>query len=349
MKKTLIPGNGLLALAALFALGVGFVFAQDNPPNPQNPNQPPAAATPNASARTGAAVDAHGNAQANTNANAHANAQARRAGLGFKINAQGNQGLVIGGLNNNSAAARAGLRANDRIVSIDGRRFTSANQVRGYLAMQGGRQVPIVVDRGGQQTTIQLALDQRPNEGAWLGVNLDEQQTSGAAPNANVHGARIARVFPSGPAAQAGLQTGDVIAAINNQPINGAADVIATIQDMQPQTQIEVGIMRENSQMKVPVVLGDRSGYLGQFQQQYQQGQYQQGQYQQGQAQFAGSQRQGGQNVQVNRQSGNEDIPPYAMQLESERRNAEQHERIEDEIRQLREEVKKLRELLEKK
>ena len=261
---------------------------------------------------------------------AQANLKKRpRAVLGFQVNVQGNQGLRISGLQGTSAAARAGFRANDRIISIDGRRFTTDVQFRAYLATQAGRRVPVIIERDGQQYTLELPLDERPMEGAWLGVYLDDGEDS-----ASVKGARIKRIFPSGPAAQAGLQIGDIIVGINNQPVGSASDVIVSVQDMQPQTQIEVAILRDNTQTKVPVVLADRSGFFGRSQPQ--------GQFTGAPAnENQGNNGQAGQNFQDN------DIPPYAMQMEHERRMAEQHERIEDEIRQLRDEVKKLRELLE--
>ena len=51
------------------------------------------------------------------------------------------------------------------------------------------------------------------------------------------------------------------------------------------------------------------------------------------------------------RQFGEDDefgnIPPHAMQLEHDRRMAEQHQRIEQELVKLQEEVRKLREALQ--
>ena len=52
------------------------------------------------------------------------------------------------------------------------------------------------------------------------------------------------------------------------------------------------------------------------------------------------------------RESGDDDfgnIPPHAMQLEHDRRMAEQHERIETELRKLQEEVRLLRAAIERK
>lgn len=369
--RKLLPGNGVMALAALFALGVGFVFAQDTPPDNVNRDGSPTA-NPKASAgvkapavpqteagaevqtppvgrdgrplpRTGAAGAVEGQVQApgihaRTQVQGNAKTNARvRTGIGFKVDGQGNQGMRITDIQANSAAAKAGFRANDRIVSVDGRTFPTQVQFRAYLATQGGRRVPVVIDRGGQQFTIEFALDDRPAEGAWLGVNLDEETATNSS-GTQTRGARIARIYPSGPAAQAGLSQGDVIVSLNNQPVAGAYDVVNAVQEMQPQSQVEVGILRDNAEMKVAVVLGDRSNYLGRFQPSQFQGQHQ--------AQYAGQQNTTG---QANRGNDGDDIPPYAMQMEQERRMAEQHERIEDEIRQLRDEIKKLREMLEKK
>jgi S1-C subfamily serine protease len=71
--------------------------------------------------------------------------------LGAKLEARGSQGLVVGSVEPNEAAARAGLEANDRIVAVDGRPFASQRHLDAYLSSQPGRQVPFLIERNGRQ------------------------------------------------------------------------------------------------------------------------------------------------------------------------------------------------------
>jgi hypothetical protein len=261
----------------------------------------------------------------------------RTAILGAKFDAAAQTGTAQAGItvtsvDQNGLLSQAGLRQNDRIVSADGRAFANPRQFEAYLWAQAGRSVPVIIERGGQRYTVQAAIPMHSMESGWLGVFLDEG-------DANDKGARVTQVYPSGPAARAGLQVGDVVRQINDQQISGSADAVMVIREFQPQAQIELLVARDDQELKIPVTLGSR----GRFN-------YQSG-YAGAQQDFLG-QQQGQPGFGNDQQFGNDQfngVPPHAMQLEHDRRVAEQHERIEEELRLLREEVKQLRELLEKK
>lgn len=262
----------------------------------------------------------------------------RSAGLGVQFQAQGDQGLQVSAVEQNSVFAQAGLRQNDRIVSIEGMTFNSPRQLEAFLFAQTGRPVPIIIDRGGQRYTVRVTVPVGEADSGWLGVFLEQGDDK-------VKGAQITHVYPASPAARGGLQSGDIIMQIDGQQIENSHDVVMTIREFQPQAQIEMVVQRDQEQLKIPVVLGSRAAsdmaWNTERQPRYQSGYQQQpGQFQQqpGQQQFGG---------QRSSNSHFDGIPPYAMQLEHERRAAEQHERIEEEIRLLREEIKQLREHLE--
>jgi S1-C subfamily serine protease len=81
---------------------------------------------------------------------------ANRAALGVTF---GN-GLSISGIYPNSAAFRAGLRAGDTIVAIDGSGVASHGEVMNILrTKRPSEQVRLTVQRGGQQLPISLTLD----------------------------------------------------------------------------------------------------------------------------------------------------------------------------------------------
>ncbi len=257
-------------------------------------------------------------------------AKRRAMTLGLQVQPQGNQGLQVSKLEENSIAAKAGLQANDHILSVDGRQFTSGRQLDAYLASQGGRRVPLVIDRNGQRSTVYVTPNPIAGDTAWLGVYLEESDAAS-------QGARITQVYPSGPAARAGLQAGDTITQIDDQKVEGPADVITIVQESEPQAKTQFSIIRNEQEMNIPVVLGSREHFVPPNNPY---GQYGNGNGHGDHSQFAPPQGAG---------QDFEDVPPHAMQLEHDRRLAEQHQRIEQEIQALREEIHQLREELKKK
>ncbi len=237
--------------------------------------------------------------------------------LGMTIDGEGDQGIVISKVEEAGAAAKSGLRANDRVVSVDNRPFKHARQFEAYLASHGGRSMPIVVVRDGQQQTIVYTPPMRAGDSAWLGVYLEEAENE-------TKGARITQVYPAGPASRSGLQPGDTITQVDDQKIANASDLIAVIAALAPQAQTQFVIQRDDKEQKVAVTLGTHHAFAEEF-----------GEQQGGE---------GGNRQTQARFEAFDSIPPHAMQLEHDRRIAEQHERIENEIRALREEVKQLRE-----
>jgi membrane-associated protease RseP (regulator of RpoE activity) len=287
------------------------------------------------------------------------------------------QELKIISVDPKGPASQAGLQPNDRLVSVDGRSFSNPRQLIAYLSVLGGRPVPITVERSGREINVQLFPGQFQGDRAWLGVLLEEdqstnrqnanQQTSNSAntakpqeANANSpaeKGAEVSQVYPNGPAARAGLRPGDVIVQINGQKIDDAAELVALVHEMKPQTQADFEVMRDKKQIKVPVTLGSRNqeysaqfgpGQLGQGPQgqfgpggpgQGPPGQWGgQGQFGPG-GQFAGQFPQGPWQGPGNMMNPNE----FHQQL------SQQNQRIEDELKQLREEIRQLRDQLQKK
>lgn len=374
--RSLVPrAIPLLGAASVAGLGIAIAAAQNEnqtekpaqpkatatkpaadqaaPPAARNPQAAPRTDRPAADAQRAAPRTDRQPADAQRGAERQAADGQRAAGLGVQFQGQGDQGLQVSTIEQNSAFGRAGLRQGDRIVTVEGMTFNSPRQLEAFLYSQTGP-VPIIIDRGGQRYSIQVAMPAATTDSAWLGVYLEEG-------DGKADGATITQVYPISPAARAGLQAGDIITQINDQKVAGSSDVVMLVREFQPQAQVEIAIVRDQEQLKVPVVLASRRESFMQHQQfasqqqwgpqgAYQAG-YQQGPQQQGHPQFS-QQQFGAQHWSQNgRQQGGsgsnfEGIPTYAMHLEHQRREAEQHERIEEEIRLLREEVKKLREEL---
>jgi putative serine protease PepD len=71
-------------------------------------------------------------------------------------------------------------------------------------------------------------------------------------------GAVVRSVRAGGPAARAGLQTGDVIVGINGRRVNGPADVSAGIQGQAPGDIVTIQVQRDGQPVTLDVELGRR-------------------------------------------------------------------------------------------
>jgi regulator of sigma E protease len=75
----------------------------------------------------------------------------------------------IGGVEADGAAAAAGIKAGDLIVSIDGAAIQSFNDVARIVSVNAGTPLTIVVDRAGSQITLSATPARRDNRGV-LGI-----------------------------------------------------------------------------------------------------------------------------------------------------------------------------------
>ena len=74
-----------------------------------------------------------------------------------------------------------------------------------------------------------------------------------------IEGALVAETQPDGPSAKAGIVPGDVVVAVDAQPIPNGADLAARIGSMTPGTAVAIGIFRNGSERTVSVTLGELS------------------------------------------------------------------------------------------
>jgi serine protease Do len=93
----------------------------------------------------------------------------------------------------------------------------------------------------------------------------------------DTNGALISDVEPNGPAAKAGLKSGDVVRTINGHSVQSSDDLTMKVMNTDPGTTVTLGIIRNGKPMDIRVTLGTRPanlsayGGFGQNQQQQQQ------------------------------------------------------------------------------
>ncbi|MEX5545598.1 sigma E protease regulator RseP [Pseudomonas pergaminensis] len=175
---------------------------------------------------------------------------------------------VIGAVESDSIAAKAGLVAGQEIVSIDGEPTTGWGAVNLQLVRRLGESgIVNVVVREQDSTTEtprELALDH------WLkgADEPDPIKSLGIRPWRPALPPVLAELDPKGPAQAAGLKTGDRLLALDGQPLGDWQQVVDLVR-VRPDTKIVLKVERDGAQIDVPVTLSVRGeakaagGYLG--------------------------------------------------------------------------------------
>ncbi|MCX7933489.1 MAG: DegQ family serine endoprotease [Rhodovarius sp.] len=119
-----------------------------------------------------------------------------------------------------------------------------------------GFAIPSNLARG---ITRQLAETGRVRRG-WLGVNI-QQVTDEIAESLNLRngarGALVARVQEGGPAAAAGIRSGDVVLRFNNQEVREMRNLPRLVADTPVGAQVPVVLWRDGQEVTVVVTLGE--------------------------------------------------------------------------------------------
>jgi serine protease Do len=147
------------------------------------------------------------------------------------------RGAIVSSVTPGSPAEKAGLKAEDVILSADGRKVEDNGDLSRYIASRApGTTVKLEVRRNGESKSISLTLGTFPDdpnevagedEGkARLGMTLRDLTPEIAErlglPRGST-GAVVTDVEGGEPAEDAGLQRGDVIVSVNGQAIDGVA------------------------------------------------------------------------------------------------------------------------------
>ena len=91
---------------------------------------------------------------------------------------------------------------------------------------------------------------------AWLGVSL--QDGTATADGVTRQGAEVADVTGGTPAADAGLQPGDVVTGIDGEAVSGSESLTAQVRERAPGDAVTLDVVRGGAQQQVAVTLGTR-------------------------------------------------------------------------------------------
>jgi regulator of sigma E protease len=120
------------------------------------------------------------------------------------------QPVVVGVVSTDSPAAKADIRPGDRIVSVGGRNVDTWDQFLMAVGVKPNREVSIGLLRDGLEQTRTVTPTLLPGQSRF------EIGDIGVLPNVHPH---LKSVTPNDPGDRAGLKAGDIIVAVDGQPI----------------------------------------------------------------------------------------------------------------------------------
>lgn len=96
----------------------------------------------------------------------------------------------------------------------------------------------------------------------WMGIEVRILLSQGNKTPAQQH-LEVVTLAPGGPAAQAGVQMGDIITHINDEPIQSGRETMNQIAMLRPGDRIELRLLREGQAVNLDAVIGIRPGVEG--------------------------------------------------------------------------------------
>jgi serine protease Do len=161
-----------------------------------------------------------------------------------------------------SPAASAGIRSGDVIVEFDGKHVTSPKQLTELVAdTPVGKPTQLKYVRDGRAETATIKLGERPpspgdndqpdredpeDDGGKIGVSISDVSVQ-LAREMKLRiptGVAISKVTPDSPAADAGLQRGDVIHRINRMPVTNRQDYLRAISSLKGEKELTLQVER---------------------------------------------------------------------------------------------------------
>src|SRR5262245_36601866 len=129
---------------------------------------------------------------------------------GAQVPAYEDQPAIVGGVTAESPAARADIRKGDHLVSVAGNRVENWEQFLMAVASRPNKEVAIGLVRDGNEIEKKVTPEVQPDQSSFqVGV-------IGVLPDVHPH---VPSLVQGDPAERAGVKVGDVIVAVDGEPI----------------------------------------------------------------------------------------------------------------------------------
>jgi serine protease Do len=166
------------------------------------------------------------------------------------------KGALVAEVFSNSPAEKAGIERGDVILEFDGKEVADSKDLPRLVAStQVGKSVTIKLSRDGKVLDRQVKIGEMeekaevakaPSSNKSLGItvqNLTPDIAKGLGLKKET-GVVVTRVEPGSPAANAGIQTGDVIQEVNRKPVKDVNDFVQKMEKARDQNSVLLLLQR---------------------------------------------------------------------------------------------------------
>jgi serine protease Do len=174
------------------------------------------------------------------------------------------EGVLVAQISPGSPAEKAGLKVGDIIVAVDGEKVREVRDLQfKIMKTPPGTEVTLTIIRGGKEQTIKAKVGEMPEEVSFgqpreqandLGLSLRDLSPEEVR-RLGVRGVLVEGVAPGSLAQRSGLRRGDIILAINNEPVENLSQFNEKIERAKSEQRARVLLLIRRGGNNLYVVL----------------------------------------------------------------------------------------------
>ncbi len=180
------------------------------------------------------------------------------------------RGALVSKIMPDSPAKEAGLQVGDIILSFDGEPISRHTELPSLVGMTAvGEDVPMIIRREGEEITLTATiaeLSENPEQLAGgvsaskrrLKILVGELTENQKEELEDVEGGVVIKKVVSGPAAQAGLEQGDIILRLNHQPVRNVKQFEQLVNDLPTEKPISMLVQRAEGRFFLALTLPEK-------------------------------------------------------------------------------------------
>ncbi len=169
------------------------------------------------------------------------------------------KGVLVAKVFEGDPADKAGIKANDIIIAVDGKPIKTSRELTGTIAeIPVGKKTPITILRDGKEKTVKVKIAKRDDSerlakrepqsnGGELGIRIAEMTPELAqryGHSENEKGVLVVGVQSGSKAAEAGVRQGDLVKEVNRKPVAAVSELRA---ELKKEDKLQLLVKRPNA------------------------------------------------------------------------------------------------------
>ena len=168
------------------------------------------------------------------------------------------KGVLVAKVFEGDPADKAGIKANDIIIAVDGKPIKTSRELTGTIAdIPVGQKIHIKILRDGMEKTVKVKIAKRddsellarrePGNNGELGIRIAEltpEMAKRYGHSETEKGVLVVGVESGSKAAEAGIRQGDLVKEVNRKPVSSVAKLRA---ELKKDEKIQLLVKRPNA------------------------------------------------------------------------------------------------------